>query len=551
MTLRPLHFGLVLPLALSLAACGPAPQGPAVGASPSAAPSGAASSGPSAGPTAEASASAAASAAPSAGPSMAPLRTVSVSGSVYDLGGSPVDGATVTITSLDSTQPFTAKATTIRGSYVLRNVPEALTVELVASRPGWTTRRRTAAFDAAAQSPVIDFGGPAGADDAAGAAHFIARHPEVASISPAADSAEQPRDLQSVVVRLSEALDADNRKRFEDALRLLPASGVAAPGRGVGLARDLTNEPDGRNWLPASEWAYAIAKGQTFLGDTATRAEVTWNADGTEATFSWKAPLAVGKDEAAKYQVALVAGANRIVDAEGLQLGTDKDGSQTAYPAEGNLIHHAFREPQLALAGSNPTAAKRWANTHALSLGFSLVRDNVAPRLLGASLVRVADTSRLDLLFSEPLTVFDGTTRGYAHASVIGEEVLSHLHFAVARREGVLEGLVLNGKAADATAWDPQTQATWGSSAEQERAFRIAAAAFSSRTPEAETGVGKVCVSADPLNPNRLRLHFIGRPNVFATEITHIRVRAEGITDPAGNRIEKAQADADQPISKL
>lgn len=543
---------LVLGAALLLVGCGPTvpPGGVGATASPSTSASALPSPQPSGSSSSDPTASGA-SPAPVVSATPKPVTTLSVSGTVYDLEGAPVDKATVTVNSLDNTQPFTATVSTISGSYVVRGVPEGLTVEIVASRSGWTSRRRTAAFDAAGLSSVVDFGGPPGADDREGAAHFISRYPEIASITPAADSAELSRDLQSLVVKLSEPLDADNRKRLEDGLRLLPANGVAAPGRGVGLARDLTQEPDGRNWLPASEWAYAIAKGVTFLGDTATKAEVTWNSAGDEATFAWKAPLAVGKDEGAKYQLALSAGATRIVDAEGLQLGTDKDGNQTAYPAEGNLVHHAFREPNLALGGSNPTPAKRWANTHSLSVGFRLVRDAQAPKLLSISQARVGENSRLELLFNEPLTVFDGTTKGYADASVAGEAIMGHLHFAVAKRADLLNNLTLNGKAADAVVWNPQTQATFGSNSEQERAFRIDATAFSSLAPSAETTVGKVCVTSDPLNPSKLLLHFIGRPNIFTTEATHIRVRAEGIADPAGNRIEKSQADSDQIISKI
>lgn len=547
-------WNLTLGLAALLAACAPAPTVVAPGPGspgPGSSPAPGASASPSAG-VASPEASASGQALPSASPAspQAP-RKVSLSGSIYDLEGAPVDKARVVVRSLDQEVPFEQAVESQRGSYVVRGVPEGVALEVVASRNGWTSRRRTAVFDASGAVPVMDFGGPAGADDTEGAPYFLARHPEIASITPPADSVEQGRELQAVVLQLSEALDADNRKRFEDGLRLLPASAAASPGRGVGLARDLTREPDGRDWSPSSEWAYALARGSTFLGDSGTKAEVVWNEAGDQATLRWKAPLALGKDEAAKYQLALVAGPNRIVDAEGLQLGTDKDGNMNAYPAEGKLVHHAFRHPNLALGQASPTAAKRWAQTHALALGFSLVRDAKPPQLLGLSVARVGEDSRLELSFSEPMTVFDGTDRGFADGSVIGESILSHLHLAIAKREGSLDTLVLDGKVANTTAWDPQTQASWGSASEQERAFRFDPAAFSSKKPADETTVGKICVSFDALDPRKIVLTVIKRPQLFATEITHLRARVEGVADPAGNAIEKGQADREQPIFRI
>ena len=52
-------------------------------------------------------------------------------------------------------------ATSADGSWVVNNVPEGVNVEVVASKQGWTSRRRVASFQASAnERRMMDFGTP-------------------------------------------------------------------------------------------------------------------------------------------------------------------------------------------------------------------------------------------------------------------------------------------------------------------------------------------------------------------------------------------------------
>ena len=79
----------------------------------------------------------------------------------------------------------------------------------------------------------------------------------------------------------------------------------------------------------------------------------------------------------------LAATARKIVDPEGLPLGTDAEGKRGAYPkADGHVIENAFLKPFLSLAdaSADDSAEKRWNRLHAPSLRFSTAQDMTPPR---------------------------------------------------------------------------------------------------------------------------------------------------------------------------
>ncbi|MDB5100895.1 MAG: hypothetical protein JWM80_5316 [Cyanobacteria bacterium RYN_339] len=144
-----------------------------------------------------------------------------VTGTVFDEAGAPVDGALVRVTSLDASVSYRGSTTTAAGKWVINNIPRGLNVELVASKDGWTSRRRVGSYDIQAnQQNVVNFDG----------AYFISSYPEVARVE------HKPG---SVVFTLSETLDDVNRRRFEDNLRLVP------PGGKDPLTPRLTWDPTG------------------------------------------------------------------------------------------------------------------------------------------------------------------------------------------------------------------------------------------------------------------------------------------------------------------
>ncbi|MEB3197033.1 MAG: carboxypeptidase-like regulatory domain-containing protein, partial [Candidatus Sericytochromatia bacterium] len=140
-----------------------ATQSPApAAATPAASPVAPVASPSAAAPIASPSTDATGTAAPSLPPA-APAASgekVIVSGNVYDEKGATVDGATIIVKSLDKTAPYEFSTTTTQGSYVLNSVPEGANVEIIASKDGWTSRRRVGSFQKAAtgKKNIIDFG---------------------------------------------------------------------------------------------------------------------------------------------------------------------------------------------------------------------------------------------------------------------------------------------------------------------------------------------------------------------------------------------------------
>ena len=130
---------------------------------------------------------------------------------MYDEEGATVDGALITVKSLDSSVPYTATATTSQGSWVVNNVPEGANVEVVASKDGYTTRRRTSSFQKSATGTknTVNFGAAGGnaatdSADAIGEAYYISDYPEIASTEPAPDPTGLDNQKLTFNVRVSQ-----------------------------------------------------------------------------------------------------------------------------------------------------------------------------------------------------------------------------------------------------------------------------------------------------------------------------------------------------------
>ena len=66
-----------------------------------------------------------------------------LNGKVYDISGNTVDDALITATSLDSSINWKEAQKTIGGSYVFKNAPVGVKIELRVTKSGWSTRTRT------------------------------------------------------------------------------------------------------------------------------------------------------------------------------------------------------------------------------------------------------------------------------------------------------------------------------------------------------------------------------------------------------------------------
>lgn len=101
---------------------------------------------------------------PSATPT--PLTQTIMTGMVYSVAGSALDGASVKVTSTDAGHPYSAMVTTAQGSWVVNQVTYGIVVEVLVSMPGFTSQRR--AISISKERPLVNFGGPAHAADPEG-----------------------------------------------------------------------------------------------------------------------------------------------------------------------------------------------------------------------------------------------------------------------------------------------------------------------------------------------------------------------------------------------
>lgn len=497
---------------------------------------------------------------PSPTPSPSPIgytgRQVVVSGHVYDARGAALGGATIVARSLAADAPYEREVRTDAGSFVLNGVPEGVLVELVASKPGWTTRRRVAAFQGQSSLRHEVRFGASGGERNDGAAHFLAPYPEIVRTEPVADEEGVDPRRNAYKLVLSEPLGADDRRRFEAAVRLLPANDVAN-GSQDGSTTDLAALDDGFPLAVAVDGVagvapYAVRKGSAFRDDPDTRAAFTWSADGLEATLHFAAPLLAASDDDAAYQLALVSGGPdmRIRDEDGEQLGTDADGSHRTFPPRGDLILAAFLGDHLALRdldGLDRGEEEAWAATHRHAVRFAMRRDETAPELLAVVAGPQGNDARIELRFSEPLAAYDGTSGGFVSPR-LGDDAddLANYTFAVSTKTAKIADVALDGD--DATEVDPRATATLTESGLRNRELRFAAGAFV--TTRDGAAPGSVLLRLDPFDAHRVALLVIDRPDFFDPALSHLKARAR-IGDPAGNVPTDRAADRRTPVAAL
>lgn len=287
------------------------------------------------------------------------LPTTVVAGMVRDEDGKPIDGVTVKVNSLELTYPFTTSTTAFDGSYVINNMPVGVNVEVITSKDGCTSRRRVGSFQATAgQRNEFDFGHPDAND--VGAPYFISRYLEIVKAT-----FERPSDYH-FRLQLSEPLDDQNRRRFEEAVQVLPAN-KDATGVDPFIGNFVeTRAPDG---TVIGGRQGVIRKG-TVSGSK--RVTTSWNDGGTEMTMNIPAAL-IRRIAKGRYQLLLVSPASgeRIVDKDDRALGLSDAGSWTDKIPANQLIRATFLRPDLTVSSQQATPAGRWSTTHTDALEFS------------------------------------------------------------------------------------------------------------------------------------------------------------------------------------
>lgn len=316
------------------------------------------------------------------------IRKVVLSGRVHDLEGNAWlrSRGDIAITSLDPNWPYASTTSTSEGWFVFNDVPPGVLCRLVLSKEGHATRQVVLAWQAESFARnVQDFGGNAWSAWPQPAL-ALTNQPEVAEVVASASGLR---------VRLSEPLNAPNRARFAQALRLLPTRDPGASPAGVGqdfaLGAGLSAEggdrlrwpfawrPDPQATGPAQAWPEAMPQGSLGASEASPIGALVWNAAGDEALWSWGvAPPGAGQ-AGVGHQLALVVGAAPIQDGEGLAMGLPGVQAGLALPA-GKLLPLAFyQDPPATLpAAELPLVApiapeRRWAWVHRHAWPLSLL----------------------------------------------------------------------------------------------------------------------------------------------------------------------------------
>ncbi|MEB3328245.1 MAG: carboxypeptidase regulatory-like domain-containing protein [Candidatus Sericytochromatia bacterium] len=524
---------------LSLAMLTGCPATAPTGTTPSAAPSGTASEAPSAAPTTGTSAapsaapSGGASDAPSAAPSVAVSappasgKTLIVSGTVRNEKGATVDAATVTVTSLDASVPYTATVQTTDGSYVVNNVPEGANVEVIVTKDGFTSRRRVQSFQQSAtgQKNILNFGVQTGAADTDGAAYFISDYPEIASTTPEHDDKGVDPTKLSFKVVLSEAIDEDSRDAFEKNFHIFPANTEA----GGSTAADIEGQEVAGAITATStaSLAYFLREGNTFLGSSTNKVKASWNAAGTEVTYTFDGNLQTDDNEAAEYQAALFAvTSDKIEDAKGNMLGTNAAGN-FAMPTTNELIYNSFKDPDLA--------GDDWAETHKSAITFELKTDETDPKLTGVEVVEDDQDLRIELTFSEPMAAYAGSGQANISETVFD---LSNYSFMLGEKSGDLNNEDLEGNGVTESL--PYSFTT--ADAKAEFSFAATGPDFATNGDLDANAVASVAIEVEPDAPSQVNIWIRNGANLF-DGFRSIKARVEGVTDPAGNNITATDAD--------
>ena len=331
---RILAYSLVAASSLSLfTACGPAPTAapePSTSPTASASPSApvASPSAPVASATPEAPAATATPAAsptpvssvdPNASATPTPLPTVqgdvsiiertTFNGKVYDDTNAPLDGVTVTAKSLNSSVVYEVQTTTAGGTYAFNNAPAGVQLEIIASRPGYTTRRRVEVLKSNKQGDPnanrYDFG-TTGSSSFGTAFNALSDRPEVTLVTPGRN-ASGINPGTSFVLKFSEPMD---RQTVVDAFEI----------RAFGTDEELSVD-NGTTFTAGTASNGVFTNDGDLIWDKAAF-NASWNSDDTEVTMTFKEeralPTDTDSDNVPDYSVSFKAGNAGLKDKSGI-----------------------------------------------------------------------------------------------------------------------------------------------------------------------------------------------------------------------------------------
>lgn len=316
----------------------------------------------------------------------------------YDEEGQAVDGAVVTVRSLEAQSPYAATTTTVTGSWVVNNFPfeqPGLRGSLAIEKAGYTSRRLNSSalgtqFHPSCNRAAIWFGRPAPAIapstspapirpfPVGGVVWALSPYPEVAEVAAGDGPAGKV-----AILRFSHAFDPGERARVQAALRLFAGPPLDGPDTELGaIAAEIRDPvvrqgstglgtdkaPGTRDHAPLT-WVLAP-------GDAGPGATLTWDADGQTLTVvtadAVPAGAMLGFVRPADGQPLLAAGA------QGLRrgLGTNRAGERGQVPTTPDtLLRNVFwtevtdAEADLDQDG-RLTTREIWAATHRTAVAW-------------------------------------------------------------------------------------------------------------------------------------------------------------------------------------
>ena len=298
-----------------------------------------------------------------------------VNGKVYDDAGQPLDNIKVTIKSLEDNFSFNVESNTINGSYVFRNVPVGIRLEIKAFKSNdWTTRIQSYVskgnISGVTQANVVDFG-----DDRILSSlektnfFFLSNAPEIVSIDPTLNKSLSYDNIKFKMT-FSEAV---NKKSVEDNLVLRYVRESFPPSTVLGDGTDGTVNTDGPPLINGNS--------QILIDKNVSR-RFDWDTDrfsltGKEVTFNLTSGISLPTsiNNLVRYGVSL-RGTNNAVKV------TDKDGNLALESGEFFIN-----------------------DTRSRNIIYTLEQDRSSPYLEYIDLIKNSNNCIIRLNFSEPMIV--------------------------------------------------------------------------------------------------------------------------------------------------
>jgi len=299
------------------------PASPQPSAEPSPAPSRPPSPDPSSQPSAEPEPSATPTPSASAPGDISVVEPTTFNGRVYDDNNTTLDGVTVSVRSLSSAVAFEQVVQTANGSYAVNNAPSGVQIEILASRPGYTTRRRVEVLKSNKQGdPSVnryDFGRGGDPNDTGSINNALSNLPEVVSVSPGRNASGVAPSTQFTLT-FSEPMDIQSVENAF-AIRAFNERRLSADSGNTGFTFTGNSQLGSWNGSVNDALIKNAVEGTPVWNKDAF--SVNWNADFTIATFSFTAERSLPSDiESSRlpdYRVSFAGfgTGNNIIDKDG------------------------------------------------------------------------------------------------------------------------------------------------------------------------------------------------------------------------------------------